>query len=227
MESKQTTTIVIVLAILLGVAYWALSMQGTEAPNTSETATSTESAVIDGMPVVESTPQPVPAALGASISVVADKTSYEVGDSVALSFYIDTPVAIGGADVIFSFDGTKLELVQGLAKENFAQEVAQLATAKVAQSSTEEPLTIGYTNNKKVGDSIVYTFSALARPGDEVSGKTKLGTVILRAKKAGDAPITISFENEGISTDSNIAYQGRDILKSVVGTTIRVQTTTP
>jgi hypothetical protein len=188
---------------------WSFQSQTVIAPGT-DTATSTQG-------VVEKKNDPP-----ATLSVITDKDSYVVGDQVALSFYVDSPVSIDGADVVFSFDGTQLEIVEGLAKDDFAKEISQVAAVNQAQKQAGTA-SIQFAKSTKVGDKINYSFSALALPGEGVKGKAKLGTIYLRAKKAGDFPLAITFEKAGVSTDSNVAYQGRDILRTVEGTTVRVQ----
>jgi len=217
MESKQTIFVVMALIVLGGLAVWFLQSQEATAPGTdSETATSTEKTVENTQ--VNSGPFAV-------LSVEADKESYKVGDQVALSFYVDSPVSVDGVDLTFTFDNTRLELVKGLAKGDFVKQISQIAQVSQAVKKDGVPI-VNYATSTKIGNQTEYSFSALTLPGEETSGKTKLGTIFLRAKKIGDIPIVILFEKVGVSTDSNVAYERRDILGSVVGTTVRVQTNT-
>lgn len=215
MESKQTTFVVIALIVVAFFAYWFFQSQEVTAPGTeTNTASSTEVSTTDTQ--VNSGPT-------ATLSVVTDKESYAVGEQVALTFYADSPVPVAGTDVTFSFDATKLEVEKGLTKENFAKEISQIATVNQAQKVTGAPA-IQFVKTTKVGDKINYSFSALALPGQGFTGKTNLGTITLRAKKNGDTPVVISFEKAGLSTDSNVAYEGRDILGNVEGTIVHVKT---
>jgi len=217
MESKQTIFVVIALLVLGGLAVWFLQSQEATAPGTgNETVTSTEESAENTQ--INNGPTAV-------LSVETDKESYAVGDQVALSFYVDSPVSIDGVDLTFMFDNTKLELVKGLAKGDFAKQISQIAQVNEAVKKDSVP-TINYTKSTVTGTQTKYSFSALTAPGEETSGKTKLGTIYLRAKAIGDFPIVIAFEKQGVSTDSNVAYQIRDILGSVVGATVHVQTNT-
>lgn len=154
----------------------------------------------------------------ATLVLSSDKTSYKVGDQALVQVLLSSDVPTDGADVFIEFDPTLLELEK--ADPERVAEGDNLASAYLANTATvfgEFPFArIDDRNGKKV-----FAFSAISNPESTVSQKGSIALLRFKALKAGVATVAILAE-KGATNDTNVAYQGKDVLSNVTNITLSI-----
>lgn len=154
----------------------------------------------------------------AALVLSSEKTSYKVGEQALVQVLLSSDVPTDGADVFIEFDPTLLELEK--ADPERAAEGENLASAYLANIATvfgEFPFArLDDRNGKKV-----FAFSAISNPESTVSQKGSIAILRFKALRAGTATITILAER-GATNDTNVAYQGKDVLSGVTNITLSI-----
>lgn len=155
----------------------------------------------------------------ATLVLSSDKTSYKVGEEALVQVLLSSDVPTDGADIFIEFDPTLLELKK--ADPERAAEGENLAAAYLANTATvfgEFPFArLDDRNDKKV-----FVFSAISNPDSVASRNGSIALLRFETLKAGTAAITILAE-KGATNDTNIAYQGKDVLNSVTNITLSIE----
>lgn len=146
------------------------------------------------------------------IRLVAEKSTYQIGDKIAVGIFIDTagkPVV--EADVVFTYPLNVLEFDKTIVKEDFFKSIQISGTEK-------EPL-VSFFVTPTTGQEPVTT-----------QGEIKIGTLSLKAKVATEsAKVDLSFDKNKPNLSALVLFaQSRadpieNILNTVGGVTISVQ----
>ncbi|MBI2450947.1 MAG: hypothetical protein HYV52_01245 [Parcubacteria group bacterium] len=146
-----------------------------------------------------------------ALSLITPKVeNYKIGDLVEVGILLENgQKKTTGVDIVLTYDPQIVEL--------------QGKNSQIKQNGKTEPknfLDVEFSSfdffpyfNLNTKNGKIY-FSALARPLREVVGKGVIATLTFKVIKTGETSINLVFE-KGLSSDSNVAYAGRDILKQV------------
>ncbi len=127
-------------------------------------------------------------ALAASLSLSPASKSVENGDSFAVNVVLDTDAdSVDAVDIILNFDSDKLEYSSA--------SYSTLFTNTITPSVSGEQIILRATS-----------------PTAVTQGGT-FATITFQATGTGTAPVNFDFTS-GDTTDSNVAYQGEDLLAS-------------
>jgi hypothetical protein len=133
---------------------------------------------------------------GATLEISPSSGGYMVGDTWTADIILDTSGAdVDGVDILIKYDTSLLDAVND----------------SVDISGSPLPVTPANTIDDGVGE---ISFSALSNGGESFRGREKLGSVSFRSIAAGRASVEFVF-SAGVTTDSNVASAGVDILTSV------------
>ena len=147
------------------------------------------------------------AAFPAKIAVELSPPKATLGQQVQASLVLDTQnKVISGFDIILQFDPAAWKVV----------------SSKIEVSS-EAPFSTFPTNkiNQKIGE---IQFSGLTKIDQSFTGKTTVGSVLLKPQRSGNLELKVVFEDVGAGNDSNLAEfsTGSDVLGEVIDGKIQV-----
>lgn len=200
--SKDTGTLraliaVVVIAIIIGVLYY-VGIPGA-VNNDTETQQNNEQ---NNEQVQDGT---------ATLSVVTDKSSYIAGEEILMQIVLDTDKEVSGVDIVLSYNDHIEILETTQPSEKISNQVAA-AYLKTTQSGFT---TFPYAKFDEKGGKKTLSFSGITAARQTITGEAVVAEVTAEAKTPGETSIDIAFEGRGVSTDANVAYDGRDILTSV------------
>lgn len=154
----------------------------------------------------------------AYLSARPDKDVYRIGQEILIDFRVAADRPIAGADVIFTYDPTFLRLVSDTpeASQEFIQDSS--GTTRRAAVFNDFP----YAQLSSVApQKSQYAFSAVLGALESFQGGGSVAVLRFEALRAGQTNIEIVSRGSSAS-DSNVAYEGEDILKSVRNATIAI-----
>lgn len=157
----------------------------------------------------------------ASLTLTSAKNSYLVGDEILVSVNVSTNADTAGVDIVLEFDQTLLELV----KSNPAQAPSgkNVASVYLAQNTESVYGDIPQAQLKEIGGKKVLAFSSLAKPQQYFKGSGVITVLRFKALQTGSATIKILSTPGQTGNDSNVAYQGKDILKETKNITLTIR----
>lgn len=143
-------------------------------------------------------------ASAATLSLSPSSQSVNVGDTFTVSINLDTQGA--------SIDGVDLRYL------NYNSSMLQLQDANTSVSGVQVapgtlmPMTLANSADTGLGR---VTFSQVALGGSKYKGSGTLATLTFKALSTGTANISFNYTS-GVTTDSNVASAGSDVLTAVV-----------
>ncbi len=154
----------------------------------------------------------------ASLRLVADKPAYAVGDEVFVTALLSTNRRTSGVDIVIQFDPDYLELIHGTAT---ALGLSSPAAVYFAEARPPIYENFPYAKLERQGEMMTFSFSAITKPLETFKGGGPVATLRFKALKPGVTVIDI-ISDEKRPQDSNVAFEGRDILTEVEGVSITV-----
>ncbi|MAZ40624.1 hypothetical protein CL654_00695 [bacterium] len=188
--------IVVVIALLLG-AFYFIGFGG------SDTTNEEVQQIQDGE---------------ATLSVVTDKKDYSVGEDVIIQILLDTDKEISGVDVVLSYTDEIEILEAGKPTDNALNQTAA-AYLQTAQSGFSDFPAARFGED---GDRKTFSFSGITQARQTITGAQVVAELLAKASSPGEVTIDIVFEELGSPRDTNVAFDGRDILTAVESTTISI-----
>lgn len=133
-----------------------------------------------------------------SLILSSDKESYQVGENVSVDIYLNTQEKkTVAADVILTYDPAILNL-------------KYIGSEFIDKTGSVFDQFFSIADQKKGKISL----SALLDPEKNFKGRGKIVSLEFEVKGKDQTEIKIVFE-PGISTDSNVSYEGKDLLEEV------------
>ena len=157
----------------------------------------------------------------ARLVLTTDKDSYVVGEDILVKVLLESSVEIAGVDVSIYYDPNILDISDDakVALDTSAPadsaSLYLLANVSVFEQVPFAEIIEGDKEN-------TFNFSAIASPQGGFSGDGVVGTFKMRALSRGVATIDFVFDGIGVPTDTNVAFEGIDILDGVQGATITI-----
>lgn len=169
-----------------------------------------------------------------AMSVSTNRAQYAIGDQVKVSVQLDiqgrkTP----GVDVVLAYDPTYLEPVslvpavqatspkdKKAAVTSITKGIVRFTPQTYLESSSSRFDTLPYFSIDY--DKAQIRFSALMQPLNDFEGKGEIASLYFKAIRPGMTEIKI-ISDQNSTTDSNVAFGGRDILNSTTNTTINIR----
>src|SRR3989344_2727162 len=147
----------------------------------------------------------------ASLRLSVDSPVYATGDEVLATVLLTTNRRTLGVDVVIQFDPDYLELVQGTGTTLDLVKNNAPAAAYFAQVKPPIYDNFPYAKLERRGEMMTFSFSAITKPLETFKGSGAVATLRFQALKPGVTAITI-ISDERKPQDSNVAFEGRDIL---------------
>jgi hypothetical protein len=205
-HSRTAILVTILVAIVALVLIFVFGFN----PLSKSTSTSTNEA--GGMDIRTEQNQ------SATLSVVTDKDTYIVGDDIKIDIVLNTKAKVSGVDIVLTFTDV-IEVAQIKEPDENALNQTASAYLQTAQSAfTDFP----FMKIEEEGNNRIVRFSGISAPRETFSGEGVVATLLAKARKAGETQIGIVFEGTGIPTDTNVAFEGKDILTKVEGKSITI-----
>lgn len=241
LNQKEKGNIILPLVVLLCAAIligWLILAYVGKAPASPEIATSTTPAAepekeqelsLSPPPKIE-TPSASQAktktsaltkddGLKASIVLSSAKTNYIVGEEALVSVNLSTNANTAGADVFIQYDPVQLELVKANPVAGSGKNVAALYLAQNTGSIYGDfpQARLIDRDGKKV-----FAFSSLSKPQESFKGEGVIATLRFKTLSPGAATVKI-LSTPGQTNDTNVSYQGKDILKETKDITLIIK----
>lgn len=179
--------IIVIISVLAAIGLYILSI----------------SAIFDTENLVISPPDPDIA----NITLKTDRNSYSVGDVVELDVHLATNRRTAGVDIILTFDPTYLLLVEATPQKN----VERPDVNYLAQISDVIFKNFPYAKLEKRGSRMIFSFSAISDPQETFKGGGSIAILRFKTLLAGRTTVEI-ISDDSIVLDSNVAFEGKDIL---------------
>ena len=154
----------------------------------------------------------------ASLRLVADKPAYTTGDEALVTVFLSTNRRTSGVDVVIRFDPDYLELVQGTGTARGFSTPAGVYFADVRPPVYEN---FPYAKLEQSGEMMTFSFSAITKPLETFKGGGPVATLRFKVLKSGVTAIDI-ISNKRQTQNSNVAFEGKDILTAVEGVSITI-----
>jgi hypothetical protein len=166
--------------------------------------------LINGSVVTQSTASSPPV----TIALTSSKERYQVGDTIEIAVELNTEdKQTAGIDVMLSYDPAILKL-------KAVDETASTEPMRYLIIGESEFANFNYFRAEEGIGNIV--FSALMRAQETFSGQTTVATLTFEAIKAGTEEIIFLFDL-GSTKDTNVSYNGQDVLEKAESITLTIQ----
>lgn len=155
-----------------------------------------------------------------SLSLTTNQTEYNLNDLIEVNVSLDSGgKKTAGVDVSLNYDPKTLEL-QTTSQTDASKKAGRLDPLQFLNTEFSSFDIFPYIKLDKGAGALF--FSALAKPLREVQGKGVIAAITFKALKSGKAKINLVFEKDA-TTDSNVAYLGKDILNQVYGLELTIK----
>jgi len=158
----------------------------------------------------------------ATLALTSDATEYAKGDTIqALVSLITKNRKTPGADIVLSYDPAFLQLVQidgakpSVTKGQVRVNPELYLNTTGSGFDTFPFMSVDYSKS-------IISFAALKLPLKEFQGNGDVASLRFKAIAQGATAIKVVFEN-GSTTDSNVAFNGRDILTAVTDLSLTIK----
>lgn len=154
-----------------------------------------------------------------ALSLTSDKNEYHIGDIAKISVLIDT---LGrktpGVDIILAYNPEFLEISGKIKSKIKGKEKVKPEDYLDISSSRFD--TFPYMSIDL--DKSLISFSALMLPLQDFQGSGEIASLNFKTLKSGATQVKFIFERKS-TTDSNVAFAGKDILTSVKDLEINIK----
>lgn len=155
----------------------------------------------------------------ASLRLSADSPAYNTGDEVLITVLLATNRRTSGVDVVIQFDPDYLELVRGTGT---TLDLGGPAALYFTQTKFPVYENFPYAKLERDGDKMTFSFSAITKPLETFKGGGAIATLAFQALKPGVTAVNI-ISDERKQRDSNVAFEGKDVLTDVEGVSITIR----
>lgn len=144
-----------------------------------------------------------------TLSLVTEKKEIALGETFDAAIFLDTgKKRTAGVDILLYYDPIALALQKGGDTDEYLN--TEFSSFDIFQ----------YTKINTAKGAIF--LSALAKPLREVEGRGEVAALSFMAIRQGTTTIVFGYEKNS-NTDSNVAYQGKDILTNTYGVELVVK----